>query len=439
MLNNFKKNKLKFLLIIIVVIFLVGGFFLMKEFNKKSSSPKKETIIFDANDDIAANEEINTQNTSNSNYDAWNSDSAYNAQEKVTYENKIYEAKWWTKGDIPGLNESSPWTLIGDSNALSNNLKENIDEDTTPVDNNLSNSKFKVVGYFPEWKASKEKDIQYNKLTHINYSFAIPNSDGTIKNLENPDLAKKIIKKAHSNGTKVLLAVGGWEYNGSPLENVFISATDTDSKCEKLANSILELVDKYGFDGVDMDWEHPRTDGNSKNQYASLLKYLRKGLDKRDKLLTAAVQAGVTADGNISWDAAGHLDSALDCLDWINIMGYDGGDGDRHSSFDFAIDSANYWMKKRKLPSSKVVLGVPFYGRPSWASYEEILKSDSSAHKKDIASINGKEAHYNGIDTIKKKTKWAMKHTSGIMIWEISQDTTDKDKSLLNAIYETVK
>ncbi|MGL5151208.1 MAG: glycosyl hydrolase family 18 protein, partial [Clostridium sp.] len=250
--------------------------------------------------------------------------------------------------------------------------------------------------------------------------------------------AKSIIKNSHKNNVKVLIAVGGWEYKGTPLENTFVEATNTDEKTKKLANSILDLVDEYGFDGVDMDWEHPRTDGNSKNQYASLMKYLRKGLDERKKLLTSAVLAGVSAEGNVLWDAAGHTDEALACVDWINIMAYDGGDGDRHSSYDFAVASAQYWRNNRKLPKNKVVLGVPFYGRPSWASYEDILKADSNAHKKDKATIDGKEAHYNGTDTIKKKTKWAMENCSGVMIWEISQDTTIKDKSLLNAIYETI-
>ncbi|MGL4108867.1 glycosyl hydrolase family 18 protein [Clostridium sp. LP20] len=422
-----KKKKFIIFFILGIALLSTGVFFTLNNFNN-NKTPQKETIII--NDNTIANRESTS-------YKEWDPTTTYNKGDKVSYNGKIYESKWWTQGESPESNSSTAWTLIGDADV---NIKFNDDDDIeSPSTENLSNSDFKVVGYFPEWKPNKEKEIQYSKLTHINYSFAIPNSDGTIKDLDNPDLAKKIIKKGHSNGVKVLLAVGGWEYNGSPLENTFIAATDSDSKCKKLANSIISTVDKYGFDGVDMDWEHPRTDGNSKNQYASLLKYLKEGLKKKDKLLTAAVQAGVNADGVISWDAAGHLDSALDTLDWINVMAYDGGDGDRHSSYDFAVNSANYWRKTRKLPASKVVLGVPFYGRPSWASYEDILKADNSAYRKDKATIDGKEAYYNGIDTIKKKTEWAKDNVSGIMIWEISQDTTDNDKSLINAIYETIK
>lgn len=434
------KEKKVPMIILLVIIIVTGVVIYTIDTLNNESKPTYEEVYIDNDNwgDTDRNENISTTQSS---YDPWDSSTPYNKGDKVIFNGKIYEAKWWNEGTSPNeSNEWGAWTLIGDDNSdkIEANTEDN-NEDASSPSESLSGSDFKVVGYFPEWKPQKEKEIQYKKLTHINYSFAIPNSDGTIKALADPDLAKKVIKNAHSAGTKVFIAVGGWEYNGTPLEATFVAATDSDEKCKKLANSILSLVDEYGFDGVDMDWEHPRTDGDSKNQYANLLKYLREGLTKRDKLLSSAVLAGVNAEGNILWDSAGHTDEALASVDWVNVMAYDGGDGDRHSSLDFAINSANYWRKTRNLPASKVVLGVPFYGRPSWASYEDILKADGDAYKKDIATIDGKEAHYNGIETIKKKTKWALENTSGIMIWEISQDTTEKDKSLLNAIYETVK
>lgn len=64
------------------------------------------------------------------------------------------------------------------------------------------------------------------------------------------------VRSAHENGAKALLSVGGWSYNDVPLENVFMEAT-ADDKLQKLAGSILAMCGEYGFDGVDMDWEHP--------------------------------------------------------------------------------------------------------------------------------------------------------------------------------------
>lgn len=63
----------------------------------------------------------------------------------------------------------------------------------------------------------------------------------------------------------------------------------------------------------------------------------------------------------------------LNAVDFINVMAYDGGDGEQHSSYQFAVDCGLYWKDTRGLPAHKVVLGVPFYARPSWADYGAIL------------------------------------------------------------------
>lgn len=143
--------------------------------------------------------------------------------------------------------------------------------------------------------------------------------------------------------------------------------------------------------------------------------------------------------GVVYWDAAAHTDVVINAVDWFNVMAYDGGDGDRHSGYDFAINCAKYWRDTRSMPAHKVVLGVPFYGRPSWATYEEILQANPNAYNTDVSMINGMQAHYNGIPTITAKTEWACDNIGGIMMWELSQDTTDMSKSLLNAIGNTVR
>lgn len=48
------------------------------------------------------------------------------------------------------------------------------------------------------------------------------------------------------------------------------------------------------------------------------------------------------------------------------------------------------------------------------------------------------EVYYNGVDTITDKTLYAKENLGGIMIWELTQDTQDADKSLLQAIGEAI-
>jgi len=417
---------------------------------ESSQGVSSETeVATDGEDGTSSIEETTIKNNEvpTSAGDSWKSDTVYNGGEKVQFKGKIYEASWWTQGNEPGTEtgtDASPWKFIENAKVASENpAKKEEDKKLDNITNTpLKNTKdtgFKVVGYYPDWEPEKHDRIQFDVVTHINYAFAIPKIDGTIMPLDNPNNAKKLIQSAHKNNVKVLIAVGGWSYKEIPLENTFIEATNSDAKIKTLTASIMKMVKEYGFDGVDMDWEHPRPESASQKQYENLMLALKTELKKEGLLLTSAVLSGVSAEGTVMWDAAAHTDAVINCVDWFNVMAYDGGDGDRHSSYDFAVNCGNYWKNTRKMPKEKVVLGLPFYGRPSWASYDEILKANPNADKTDISMINGLEAHYNGVATITKKTKWAKENVGGVMIWELSQDTLDKNKSLLSTIQKTIK
>lgn len=384
-----------------------------------------------------------TENPEAADSDVWDAEKVYNGGEIVSYNGKMYKCRWWTQGEEPGAVADGVWEDLMIADPSSGETVKPGNVENVPVDastpKNADAASFKVVGYYPSWSPDNLNKVDFNVVTHVNYAFAIPNSDGSLKPLESPETAKALISSAHKNGAKALLAVGGWSYHETPLEPNFVSATENEEKREKFVTEIIKMCDEFGFDGIDMDWEHPRVDGNSAVQYEETMKMLAERLHEEGKLLTAAVLSGATPDGNIYYDAAAHTNAVLNAVDWINVMAYDGGDGERHSGYDFAVACGKYWKDDRGLPAEKVVLGVPFYGRPSWASYEKILEADSSADQKDVAMINGMEAHYNGIPTIQKKTKYAKENLGGIMIWELTQDTADRNKSLLQAIDQAAK
>lgn len=404
----------------------------------ETGSMPEDVIASESSGENVPDEEVSGVEFSGS---KWDQGATYTGGMEVEYEGKIYRAKWWTQGDKPdSAAADGPWEYVGEAKPPKPVVTVPETDDGKPDAPAKASSKdFKIVGYYPSWEPDRTGYIQYDNLTHINYAFAIPQSDGTLRPLENPEAAQKIIKAAHKKGVKVLIAIGGWSYQEIPLEPTFVSATESSEKIERLAGEIMAMVDKYGFDGVDMDWEHPRRDGNTSKQYEALMVNLSKQLHAKGKLLTSAVLSGVTADGNVLYDAVAHTDAVIKAVDWFNVMAYDGGDGERHSSYDFAVNSASYWKDTRKMPAEKVVLGVPFYGRPSWQPYRVILEQNPNAYSTDVSTVNGMEAHYNGIPTIQKKTQWACENVGGIMIWEISQDSSDAKTSLLTAIYEMAK
>ncbi|MFN3405036.1 MAG: glycosyl hydrolase family 18 protein [Cytophagaceae bacterium] len=285
-------------------------------------------------------------------------------------------------------------------------------------------SEFKVVGYMPAWTGTANS-IQYTKLTHIMYSFAIPDVNGKLKPLQNTSKLQQIVTNAHAVGTKVFIACGGWSENGEVLKSRFDGIVSNETYRSNMVNDLLNLVDQYNLDGVDMDYEYP--DAARSLYFADLMSELSDGLHLRNKQLSAAVyHSGNTANHIIN--------EVFDYVDFLNIMAYDA--GTPHSSYTLAVNTMNYWTN-RGLAKEKIILGVPFYGRDPYTSYRTIVtnpNNPANAHELDqIGNV-----HYNGIPTIKKKTQLAHEKGGGIMIWELTMDATG-DKSLLTAIYDEKK
>jgi chitinase len=280
---------------------------------------------------------------------------------------------------------------------------------------------FRIIGYVPEWIAVADL-LPFDKLTHINYAFLIPKADGSLQPLLNPWKLKAIVEKAHAHGTKVLVSVGGWGWD-KEFEQLAASAETR----LRFVEALDQFAQAYELDGIDIDWEYPGPEQASSENFVTLMGELEARLQPQGKLLTSAVVAyGSNGDAILS--------AVFDLVDFLNIMAYDGPDLN-HSSYEYAVQALDYWSA-RGLPVEKTVLGVPFYARPSEATYRQLVGDNPEAANVDEIKYLGTTVYYNGIPTMQRKTELAMERASGIMIWEISQDTTDAT-SLVNAIYQT--
>jgi chitinase len=198
-------------------------------------------------------------------------------------------------------------------------------------------------------------------------------------------------------------------------------------------------VEEFNLDGVDMDWEYPDDDSSS-DDFVALMKPLADSLHARQKELTLAV---VSYDGRLSSigkiaQATGIKREIFDIVDWVNIMAYDDENGkvypdNAHSTYALAEKCLDYWIGERGLPSEKAVLGLPFYAKPGYISYRNLL-----AQGAEPSADSFKEVFYNGTETIKAKTQLALaRNCGGVMIWEISQDVKGEN-SLVRAINDAL-
>ncbi|OMP76348.1 hypothetical protein BW716_25480 [[Flexibacter] sp. ATCC 35208] len=268
----------------------------------------------------------------------------------------------------------------------------------------------------PSWQGDVNT-VQYSKLTHINYAFLLPTATGGLQSIDNPSKLQSLVSLAHANGVKVMISVGGWN-NGD--DSGFETLAGNSTYRSAFVTNIMNFVNQYNLDGADIDWEYPDA-GTSANNYVSLMTALATSLHAQGKLLTAAV-VGTGGDGVLS--------SVFSQVDFLNLMAYDYNNYD-HSTYTYASQSISYW-KGKGLPAAKTVLGVPFYGRPSWESYAALIARGASPYADTYNGVG-----YNGITTIKSKTDLAYDQGGGIMIWELSMDATGT-YSLLSAIHDEV-
>ena len=210
-------------------------------------------------------------------------------------------------------------------------------------------------------------------IDQINYAFALL-EDGEahgshwqgIRQLEG-----YLARHGHIDG---VLSVGGWGAEG------FSDACATAEGRERLADSILRLMDRYGFTGVDIDWEYPgspaagiRSREEDVDNWYALLALLRQGLDQRqaergrDYLLSVALGAGTEQLALVDGERLGGLvDQAVvmayDLQGFDRITGHHAGlypAGDTPNSGAFAVNA----LTDAGLFAGKILLGVPAYGR----------------------------------------------------------------------------
>ncbi len=279
----------------------------------------------------------------------------------------------------------------------------------------------KIVGYTPSWLGSAN-DIDYDRLTHINYAFALPTASGGLQAIENPAKLQSLVSQGHAKGVKVLIAIGGWDLgDGGGNDGRFNTLAASASSRNNFVNNVLSVINQYNLDGADIDWEFPEpVNGAPDNNFTLLMGQLSAALHNQGKLLTAAVNGSAWAADGISSQVFGYVD-------FLNIMAYDGDAGAGHSPYSYAESALNYY-KGRGLPAAKAVIGVPFYARPSWKGYNTLIAEGADPYSD---YFNGD--YYNGINTIKAKTALAKSQGGGIMIWTLDHDVQGQ-YALLKAI-----
>ncbi|MDH2426860.1 glycoside hydrolase family 18 protein [Sphaerisporangium sp. TRM90804] len=389
--------------------------------------------------------------------------------------------------------------------------------------------RYKRVGYFIQWgvygRNFHVKDVDTSgaaaKLTHINYAFGNVNAEGVCDSFDawadwqrpvpaeqsvdgvadpagqelngNLNQLKKL--KAKHPGLKVLISLGGW--TGSKY---FSDAVVTPESRARLAASCVDLWlkgDLTGqtagtgagvFDGIDLDWEWPGSDGAPGNVirpedrrnftlFTAELRRQMKAFDARSEL-TAFLPAAAA-----KIDAGFEVREVFKLLDFATIQGYDlhgswenrtGHNGnlftDRRdpNPVKYSVDTTVRDYISRGAPARKIVVGVPAYGQgwtgvtstgnglwapaagpapATWAPGTEdykILVDKPGRRYRDL--LTGANWLYDGNEfwsyddpatLVEKAAYIRLKGLGGSMMWSLDQD--DAKASLTSALYKVLR
>jgi len=261
-----------------------------------------------------------------------------------------------------------------------------------------------VVAYLPNYSGSYAtwaKKLSFQKMTHLNLAFALATSTNQWDMGASDANVKAIVDAAHAAGVKVLPSLGG----GGGDQSVLARYNDANS-VGPLVDNLDAFVAAHGFDGVDIDIESPENLGA---KYSTFVAMVVAKMHPEGKLVTAAVAQYLQDSMS---------DATLHAFDFVNVMIY--------SSLADTMKQGTYYVSTKKVPKNLVVLGAGFFGDSgdNEYSYAEILKADPTAWSKDTATVSGATVHYEGMATMKQIAD-VSKGFGGIMMWEMSEDTTD--------------
>lgn len=350
-----------------------------------------------------------------------------------------------------------------------------------------------IVAYYPNWQWYRRnhlvnpETIEYEKYTVINYAFFRPMADGSIEStdtwadenlllgpmiwypVEMHDSTRSIVYLAAQAGVKLLPSIGGWNDSFN-----FPAIAADPVKRATFVQNCLNLIQTYGFNGIDLDWEYPGyaenggTPSDTQN-FVLLLQSLRTALDNleiqsgEEYILSSCFSAAQSNMANIDWA------SVLPLIDMINLMTYDFfgpwdalsnhnaplyppamGDQNCCLSAAFTLLTESY-----QVPPNKINLGLAFYGKAFancnqlyglHSGYDNVHFSEDAGQPHYYSILNAMSSYeyhwddqvkcpyllgtsfdtfisFDDTESIRNKAQYIKDHQAmGVIIWELTGD-----------------
>jgi len=201
----------------------------------------------------------------------------------------------------------------------SERIDEAMDESTIATTSN----KPLLVAYY---NASQVVSYEFSGIDVLNYhpativanAMSNPSSGSIITHNYSSRMASvRSTAKAQNPNIKILFTVANGNIND--FESWFYNKNNA----EKLANEMITIITKYGFDGLDIDYEFPSDSNNMKTNFVYFMQRMREKFDAlsvsngKEYILSMAVPGTHWAFSLFK------MNELAEYVDYFNIMNYD--------------------------------------------------------------------------------------------------------------------
>ncbi len=225
----------------------------------------------------------------------------------------------------------------------------------------------------------------FTTLDIINCAFITADSSGTLSGTAVlGNINTYIMPKAREHGNWVIFSI-------APSSEWSAIAT-SPARVNTFADNIVEMINEYGFDGVDIDWETPTSSEATLFTEMMRVIYTKVKANNPNHLVTAAIAGGM-------WQPPRYdLANSHQYLDYINMMTYgmvsNNGYYQNALTKSTTFSNSTYLVGKTLnscsieesieiyhtygIPNSKIIVGVAFYGIKQTRTYDSVTQTWSS-------------------------------------------------------------
>jgi len=308
--------------------------------------------------------------------------------------------------------------------------------------------------------------FRFDRLSHVCYSFLhLEGARLSVRHArDSAGIGALVALKKQFPQLKVLLSLGGWG-GCEPCSEVFSTAEGR----REFAQSTVEVLQHFGADGLDVDWEYPAIEGYpghpykpaDRGNFTLLLQELRTAFGQRYELSFAMGAFTDCLTRSVDWKQVMPLVDRVHLMTYDFVNGYSTVTGHHTPLYSSprqqeSTDHAVRFLDSVGVPHSQIVIGAAFYARVwkdvgpadhglyqegkfarylgyrGFASYFSPDSAftyfwDSTAQAPyRYSAKDGLFATFDDVRSVSLKTQYAVRNRlGGIMFWELTGDSPE--------------